>query len=426
MGSGLVLGVVVFIGLVAGIIIFRKGIRTVPQAHVAVVTRFGKHRKIMQAGLHFLNPFLDKVATVIPVQNQTASLQFAAITEDQASVDFTATIIYTVADYQDETIQLVAFKFINQTSFDVALTSAVEASVREFVASKKQSEVLGLRQSIVDHAKNTLDDQLASWGYELVDLTVNDIAFDSDVMKSMSRVVAAKNAQTAAEYEGQALLITRTKQAEAEGKALVIAAENGAEAARLRGEGIAAQRAAIAKGLSESSSMLSEAGLDISILAFSLWTETLREIAVQAKGNTVFLDGGMTSFEDSLRRTQGFLAAPHMPPDGGSPLDLGQVSGAAASDAGAGGTTSRKRRWKDAGGQGESAARAAEAAASDITSTVSDLVTDVLGTVGNPDGGSIGQKVADAVTRRVNPPAGWYPNPQKPGSQRYWDGNNWR
>ena len=426
MGSGFVVGLVLLVGAIVALVVFRKGVRTVPQAHVAVVTRFGKHRKVMQAGLHFLNPFLDKVAMVIPVQNQTASLQFAAITEDQASVDFTATIIYTVADYRDETIQLVAFKFINQMSFDVALTSAVEASVREFVASKKQSEVLGLRQSIVDHAKNTLDDQLASWGYELVDLTVNDIAFDGDVMKSMSRVVAAKNAQTAAEFEGQALLITRTKQAEAEGKALVIAAENGAEAARLRGEGIAAQRAAIAKGLSESSSMLSEAGLDISILAFSLWTETLREIAVQAKGNTVFLDGGMTSFEDSLRRTQGFLANPPALPDGGSPLDLAAPTASAGGSAPAGDGTPRKRRWKDSSAQTESAARAAEAAASDISSTVSGLVTDVLGAVNNPDGGTIGQKVADAVTRRVNPPAGWYPNPQKPGAQRYWDGTSWR
>ena len=128
----------------------------------------------------------------------------------------------------------------------------------------------------------------------------------------MSRVVAAKNAQTAAEFEGQALLIARTKQAEAEGRALVISAQNGAEASRLRGEGIAAQRSAIAAGLTESGTRLADAGMDVSMLAFSMWTEALRDIAMHGTGNTIFLDGGMDSLESSMRRTQGFLAGSSM------------------------------------------------------------------------------------------------------------------
>lgn len=417
--------------LIFVLVIFRKGMRTVPQAHVAVVTRFGKHRKILQAGLHFINPFVDKIATVIPVQNQTSSLQFAAITEDQASVNFTATIIYTVADYRDATIQLVAFKFINPTAFDIALTSAVEASVREFVAGKKQAEVLGLRQDIVDHAKSTLDEQLASWGYELVDLTVNDISFDQEVMRSMSRVVAAKNAQTAAEYEGQALLITRTKEAEAEGRALVIAAENGAEAARLRGEGIASQRAAIAKGLSESSNMLSSAGLDMSILAFSLWTETIRDVALQAKHNTVFLDGGLDGFDDSMRRTQGFLAQGIPPWQGEYPDDSEteeQTSRVAAVEVGAGesGGAAATASVRPKRSRTVKTSKAPADSTGSATSRRDSLLDDLTSIVSDDSGKSVGQKVADAVTRRVNPPAGWYPDPAKPDARRYWDGNSWQ
>lgn len=438
------IGTLVVAGLVliAAVVLIRKGMRTVPQAHVAVVTRFGKHHKTMQAGLHFVNPFLDKVAMVIPVQNQTASLQFAAITEDQASVNFTATIIYTVADYLDATIQLVAFKFINQRAFDVALTSAVEASVREFVAGKKQAEVLGLRQDIVDHAKATLDEQLASWGYELVDLTVNDISFDSDVMKSMSRVVAAKNAQTAAEYEGQALLITRTKEAEAEGRALVIAAENGANAARLRGEGIAAQRAAIAKGLSESSSLLSTAGLDMSILAFSLWTETIRDVALQSRQNTVFLDGGLDGFEDTMRRTQGFLAQSVMTPIGDPDddpephSDLARAEQELNANTSSGGgelpidrepTRSSRKSASRGGPQSKSADAEREGSTKSGLGSVRDAVRDtVRETLADDSGKTMSQKAVDAVTRKVNPPAGWYPDPSKPSAQRYWNGTSWQ
>jgi regulator of protease activity HflC (stomatin/prohibitin superfamily) len=44
-------------------------------------------------------------------------------------------------------------------------------------------------------------------------------------MTSMSRVVASNNLKAAAENEGQALLITKTKAAEAEGNAIKISAE---------------------------------------------------------------------------------------------------------------------------------------------------------------------------------------------------------
>lgn len=293
--------------IVGGLLLWRM-FTTIDQAHVGVVTLFGKYRRILNPGLNLLIPFVETVRNKIPVQNRTDQLQFSAITADQAAVHFISTIIFTVEDHTEDTIKLVAFKFIDDASFNTAITSAVEASVREFVATKKQSEVLGLRQEIVTHAKANLDDQLSSWGYLLVDLTVNDIQFDAEVMQSMSRVVAAKNAQTAAEFEGQALLIQRTKEAEAEGAAIRIAAENEATAARLRGEGLAQFREAIAVGFSESAKKLEDAGLDPAILLFSMWTETMRDAAKEGTGNTIFLDGNITTMEQTLHRLQGILS----------------------------------------------------------------------------------------------------------------------
>jgi regulator of protease activity HflC (stomatin/prohibitin superfamily) len=287
---------------------------TVDQATVGVVTMFGKYRRILSPGLNFLIPFVERVKRTVSIQNRTDQLKFSAITSDQAAVHFTATIIYTVADHLEETVKLVAFKFINPESFITALTSTVEASVREFVATKKQAEVLGLRQDIVSHAKHTLDAQLASWGYTLVDLTVNDIAFDSEVMTSMSRVVAATNAQRAAEFEGEALRITLVKKAEAEGAAIRITATNEAEAARLRGEGLAMFRKALAEGLGESADMLEKHNIDPTIIAFSMWTEMVRDTAKEGKGNTIFLDGGMENLSDSLHRLQAMVSKPSIKP----------------------------------------------------------------------------------------------------------------
>jgi regulator of protease activity HflC (stomatin/prohibitin superfamily) len=278
--------------------------KVVNQATVAVVTLFGKYRRVLRPGLNFLIPLLERINRVVPIQNRTKQLQFKTITNDQAVVYFTATVIFTVSDHEPETVKTVAFKFIDEKSFDLALLSAVEASVREFVATRKQSEVLGLRGEIVNHAKSTLDEQLSGWGYTVIDLQITELAFDKEVTDSMARIVAATNQKIAAEAEGQALLITRTKAAEAEGAAIRISAENEATAARLRGEGLAMFRKALAEGFGESAELLEKHGLDPALLAFSMWTETIRDAAREGAGNTIFIDGNISTGDDAMRRLQ--------------------------------------------------------------------------------------------------------------------------
>lgn len=281
-----------------------SSLRVVNQATVAVVTLFGKYRRVMRPGLNFLIPVLERINRIVPIQNRTKQLQFKTITNDQAVVYFTATVIFTVSDHEPETVKTVAFKFIDEKSFDLALLSAVEASVREFVATRKQSEVLGLRGEIVNHAKSTLDEQLSGWGYTVIDLQITELAFDKEVTDSMARIVAATNQKIAAEAEGQALLITRTKAAEAEGAAIRISAENEATAARLRGEGLAMFRKALAEGFGESAELLEKHGLDPALLAFSMWTETIRDAAREGAGNTIFIDGNISTGDDAMRRLQ--------------------------------------------------------------------------------------------------------------------------
>lgn len=289
------------------LVVLFLGLKTVNQAQVGVVTMFGKYRRILKPGLNLIIPFFEVIHQRISIQNQTIQLQFSAITSDQAAVHFTSTIIYAVSDQNEETIKLVAFKFIDKDNFETALTSAVESSVRSFVATKKQAELLGLRQEIVEHSKDNLDEQLASWGYQVSDLQITDLKFDEEVMVSMTRVVAAKNAQVAAEFEGQALLIAKTKEAEAHGAAIRIAAENEAEAARLRGAGLASFRKEISQGLADSAAELKAGGLDPSILTFSMWTETVRDAAREGQGNVIFLDGNIGTHEDATRRLQAMM-----------------------------------------------------------------------------------------------------------------------
>jgi regulator of protease activity HflC (stomatin/prohibitin superfamily) len=278
---------------------------TVKQGTVAVVTVFGKFRRILRPGLNMRIPFIEQINRRISIQNRSIELKFQAITQDQANVNFSAMLLYAVFNQEEETIKNVAFKFMDERSLMQALVRSVEGSVRSFVATKRQSEILSLRSEIILHVKEQLDKSLEEWGYHLIDLQINDITFDEVIMRSMAQVVASNNLKAAAENEGQALLITKTKSAEAEGNAIKIQAEAERQAAQLRGQGVALFREEVAHGMAAAAKEMEQANLDASFILFSMWTDAIKHFAENGKGNTIFLDGS----NDSMQRTMKELMA---------------------------------------------------------------------------------------------------------------------
>ena len=104
------------------------------------------------------------------------------------------------------------------------------------------------------------------------------------------------------ENEGQALLITKTKAAEADGNAIKIAAHAEKEAAQLKGQGIALFREEVARGMSEAAEKMREAKLDTSLILFSMWTEAVKEFAEKGKGNVIFLDGSVDGMQKTMHQ----------------------------------------------------------------------------------------------------------------------------
>jgi len=283
------------------LIIFFSGLVTVSQGYIDVVTMFGKYRRILQPGLNFKIPLLEQIQKRISIQNRSVELEFQAVTTDQANVYFKSMLLYAVQNSDEETIKKVAFKFIAERDLMQALTRTIEGSIRAFVATKKQAEILGLRRDIVEYVKDQIDHSLEEWGYHLLDLQINDITFDQAIIDSMSRVVASNNLKAAAENEGQALLITKTKAAEAEGNAIKISAEAEKEAARLRGQGVALFREEVARGMTEAAEQMKRANLDTNVILFSMWTEAIKNFAEHGKGNVIFLDGSTDGMQKTMK-----------------------------------------------------------------------------------------------------------------------------
>lgn len=293
--------------LIPIVLLVSSGLFTINQGTIGVITRLGKYAGIKRPGLNWKIPFIDQVFKRVSIQNRSVELEFQAVTVDQANVYFKSMLLYSVQNENEETIRKVAFKFISDRDLMQALVRTIEGNIRAFVATKRQSEILGLRRDIVEFVKEHVDASLEEWGYHLQDLQINDITFDQAIIDSMSKVVASTNLKAAAENEGQALLITKTKAAEAEGNAIKIAAEAERQAAQLRGQGVALFREEVAKGMSQAAEQMKQANLDTNVILFSMWTEAIKNFAEYGKGNVIFLDGSAQGMEKTMSQLMAMM-----------------------------------------------------------------------------------------------------------------------
>jgi len=300
MNEGPIFALVVIIFLL--VLVGRALFRTVPQATVAVVTVFGKYHRILREGLNFKLPW-ERVSYRLSLQNRALQLEFQAITQDQANVKFATMVLYAVSAADEDAIKKAVFSFATPQEFLLALQRTIDGSIRQFVATTKQSDILGMRAEIVEHTKKNLDEVVLNWGYVVRDIQITDMTFDREVVSSKNLLAAASN-------EGAALLVKRTKDAEAEAAYKTIGAEADKKAAALRGEGLALFRRNIAAGMKEAAESLKEAGVDNRFLLFLEYTDALKYVADHAQGKVIYMDNGAQAPVRVVQAINGMLADP--------------------------------------------------------------------------------------------------------------------
>jgi regulator of protease activity HflC (stomatin/prohibitin superfamily) len=288
--------------LIAAIVLLWGSVAVIKQGHVGVAVLFGKYRRILRPGLNFRVPFVESVFRRISLQHRAAELEFQAITGDQANVNFKALIIYAVRNESEETIKRAAFRFVDDRSFMQALVRSIEGSIRAFVATKKQTEILSLRNEIVDAVNSHIEHELNDWGFHLINLQINDISFDEAIMRSMAQVVATNNMKAAAQNEAEAQYISKTRVAEAEAQAKRVVASAERDADRLRGEGNALLRGQIASGLVEAGKAMQSNGIDPTFMLYTMWLESMKFVAAHGRGNLMSFDGSMEGFDKTLKQ----------------------------------------------------------------------------------------------------------------------------
>ena len=91
-------------------------------------------------------------------------------------------------------------------------------------------------------------------------------------------------------------------QANVKFSALKITAEAEKVAASLRGQAVASFREEVAKGMSLAAKELEGSSLDANMILFTMWTETMKHVAENGKGNILFFDGSVDGMQRAINQ----------------------------------------------------------------------------------------------------------------------------
>ncbi|MGP8175609.1 MAG: SPFH domain-containing protein [Terracidiphilus sp.] len=260
------------------IIVLLSSFFTVNTAEVAVITRFGKFLRIADPGLNWKRPFFDSVAGIVSLRVNQISLTMETKTKDNVFVTIPISV-------QNRVRPEKAFDAFYKLSDPTAqIKSYVEQVILGHVPGMTLDEVFATQSSIAAAVKQELDADMATFGFEIVNVLVTDIIPDAKVKSAMNDINAAQREQVAANARGEAEKILVVKKAEAE-----------AESKALQGQGIANQRKAIIEGLRSSIEQFQQTVEGTSskevmqLVLVTQYFDTLKSIGESDKTSTLFL-----------------------------------------------------------------------------------------------------------------------------------------
>jgi regulator of protease activity HflC (stomatin/prohibitin superfamily) len=251
---------------------------TVNTAEVAIITRFGKFLRVADPGLNWKFPYVDTVSGTVSLRVNQISLTMETKTKDNVFVTIPISVQNRV---RPEKVYDAFYKLSDPTA---QIKSYVEQVILGHVPGMTLDEVFASQSTIAAAVKQELDADMATFGFEIVNVLVTDIIPDQKVKSAMNDINAAQREQVAANARGEAEKILVVKKAEAE-----------AESKALQGQGIANQRKAIIEGLQVSIEQFQKvvdgaSSRDVmQLVMVTQYFDTLKSIGESDKTNTLFL-----------------------------------------------------------------------------------------------------------------------------------------
>ena len=234
------------------VLLLPQALFIVPQQSVYIIERLGKFNRTVGAGLNIKIPFFETIAAKVDMRTRQEQFGIDAKTRDNVTVTMAIAAQYRVsaqpaANGQPSGVWRSYYMLANPTA---QMRSYLIDALRSSVPQYTLDEVFDKKDAIASDVNQTVSGLMVAYGYDVVSTLITSIDLPADVEQSMNRINSAQREKEAA----QSL-------AEAERIKVVTEARARAEAMEQAGRGIAAQRKAIADGISESLAVIKSSGV---------------------------------------------------------------------------------------------------------------------------------------------------------------------
>ena len=303
----------------------------VRQQEASIIERLGKFNRIVQPGLHFLIPIIERRAAEVNLRTQEARYSLNGKTKDNVTIGTAVSVQFRVDQMPAQTVEqsgVYRSYYILSNPID-QMESYIADALRSAIPGYTLDEVFDNKDLIAQNVKDSVTELMAGYGYDIITTLITDIELPKDVERSMNAINSAQRDQEAAkalaEAERTKTVVAARAQAEAERTKTVVAARAQAEAMEQTGIGIANQRKAIADGIAASLDVIKSSGVSAKeandLFTYTQWVEMMGSFAESGKASTILLPSGFEGSSSILPDILAAQAAQQKPKDESNPFE---------------------------------------------------------------------------------------------------------
>ena len=229
-----------FIIIVVALVVFLlvKCLTTVPQGYEYTIENFGRFSKVLQPGLHFLVPIVERIGQKVNMMEQVLDIPSQdVITKDNAMVRVDGVVFFEIQDPYAASYQI--------HDLYTGILNLVMTNVRTVIGSMEIDELLSQRDVINQRLLSVVDEATIPWGTKITRVEIKDISPPRDLIDAMARQMKAEREKRANILEAEGFKQSAVLKAEGEKQSAVLAAEGEKEVAFRQAE--ARERAAEAE-----------------------------------------------------------------------------------------------------------------------------------------------------------------------------------
>jgi len=176
------------------VIVIARAIRVVPQQHALVVERLGRFNEVLQPGLNFVVPFVDRVAYKHDLREIPLDVPpQICITKDNTQLQVDGILYFQVTDPR-----LASY---GSSNFVLAITQLAQTTLRSVIGRMELDKTFEEREHINGMVVAALDEAAPNWGVKVLRYEIKDLTPPKEILHAMQ-------AQITAEREKRAVIAT--------------------------------------------------------------------------------------------------------------------------------------------------------------------------------------------------------------------------